>query len=88
MLALGAQHLTTCTDKDYTSQALAHRVQAIKGLNSQLSKANPSMSEGDAAFGAVMSLTFQSSYIPDGMIDYISMIRGCEFAPSCGSRGS
>jgi len=77
MLALGAQHLTACTDRDYTGQALAHRIKAIRALNSQLSKANPSTAEGDAAFGAVMSLTFQSSYLADGLMDYISMIRGC-----------
>jgi hypothetical protein len=78
MLALGAQHLTLCSNTDYTRQALGHRIQAIKALNLQLSKPNPSKAEGDAAFGAAMSLTFQSSYMPDGLIDFISMIRGCE----------
>jgi hypothetical protein len=24
-----------------------------------------------------MALTFQSSYMPDGMIDFLAMVRGC-----------
>jgi hypothetical protein len=78
MLGLGASHLSLCTNEDYTSQALSHRVQAMKALNAQLSRPNPSTKDGDAAFGAVMSLTFQSSYMADGMLDFISMVRGCK----------
>jgi hypothetical protein len=77
MLGLGAQHLTLVAKTDYTKQAISHRVQAIKALNAQLSKPNPSKDEGDATFGAVMSLCFQSSYMADGMMEFVSMVRGC-----------
>lgn len=78
MLGLGAQHLTLCSKVDYTKQALSHRIKAIKSLNQQLSRLSPSKEEGDAAFGAFMSLCFQSAYMADGMFDFISMIRGCK----------
>jgi hypothetical protein len=82
MLGLGASHLTIHACGDYSSHALTHRVQAIKSLNSVLSRPNLSQEDGDAAFATIMSLTFQSSYMPEGMFDFVSMVRGCQCSNS------
>lgn len=79
MLALGASHLGLLSNVDYQNVALKHRVRAIEELNQHLSNPNLSMPAGDAAFGAIMALTFQSAYMPDGMTDFLTMIRGCEY---------
>jgi hypothetical protein len=77
MLGLGASHLNLRIPKKFNTQALAHRSRAISSLNSVLSKQNITQAEGDAAFATVLALTFQSSYLPDGMVDFITMVRGC-----------
>lgn len=76
MLGLAASHLSLY-GQDYTSQALSHRVQAIQALNKSLSKPCSSRAEGDARFGAIMALTFQASCMPEGMVEFLSMVRGC-----------
>jgi hypothetical protein len=79
MLALGASHLTLCATEtpDYSSQALSHRVQSINALNQALCRPCASKAEGDARFATVMALTFQSAYMREGMLDFLSMVRGC-----------
>ncbi|KAL0941737.1 C6 zinc finger domain-containing protein [Colletotrichum truncatum] len=80
MLGLGASHLELCsatTGAASSSQALGHRVKAIQALNARLSSPGLSKVDGDAAFAAMMALTFQASYMPEGMYDFISMVRGC-----------
>ncbi|KAJ9151319.1 Sterol uptake control protein 2 [Pleurostoma richardsiae] len=81
MLGLAASHLslgaTTSSRTSFTAQAFEHRVTAINLLNQALSEPCASKAEGDARFAAIMSLTFQSSYMPEGMLDFLSMIRGC-----------
>ena len=62
----------------YLQEALNHRVKAIKLLNEFLNQGYKIQADADAAFGAVLTLTFQSAYIPDGLIDFLSMIRGCK----------
>lgn len=76
MLGLAASHLSLY-GQDYTSQALSHRVQAIQALNRALSKPCLSRAEGDARFAAIMTLTFQASCMPEGMVEFLSMVRGC-----------
>ncbi|KAK4220025.1 hypothetical protein QBC37DRAFT_436347 [Rhypophila decipiens] len=76
MLGLAASHLSLY-GQDYTSQALSHRVQAIQSLNKSLNKPCSSRAEGDARFGAIMALTFQASCMPEGMVEFLSMVRGC-----------
>lgn len=80
MLGLGASHLGLLTPSDYNKVALKHRVTAIRELNSHLSKPNISKSGGEAAFAAMLVLTFQSSYMADGMVDFLTMVRGCKFS--------
>jgi hypothetical protein len=85
MLGLGASHLSLCggdAGELYTRPALAHRVAAMKSLNEFLSRPRFSKADGDAAFAAAMSLTFQSSYMEDGLVDFLAMVRGCEYSVS------
>lgn len=84
MLGLAASHLTLCGGADYSSEALDHRVTAIKLLNRSLSRPCPSRTEGDARYAAMMALTFQSSYMADGMLDFLSMTRGCHIVAVSG----
>jgi hypothetical protein len=79
MLGLAASHLTLCHDStaNYSSHALVHRVQAMNSLNQALSCPCSSKVEGDARFATLLVLAFQSSYMPDGMLDFLHMIRGC-----------
>lgn len=77
MLGLAASHLSLCSGVNYSLQALRHRVRAIKSLNCALGRPCASQAEGDARFGAAMALTFQSSYMPDGMMEFLTMMRGC-----------
>ncbi|KAF4821047.1 hypothetical protein CGCSCA5_v003358 [Colletotrichum siamense] len=92
VLALGASHLALCSTSggsgsDSVSlssgtgvmerQALGHRVRAIRALNDKLSYGRLSKVDGDAAFAAMMALTFQAGYMVDGMGDFVAMVRGC-----------
>jgi hypothetical protein len=77
MLGLAASHLSLCGETDYSAQALSHRVHAITLLNQALSKPCKSKVEADARYATVMTLVFQSSYMPEGMVEFMIMIRGC-----------
>ncbi|KAK7433161.1 hypothetical protein QQZ08_000092 [Neonectria magnoliae] len=77
MLALGASHLGLVSSSGYEKAALKHRVIAIKSLNDHLSKPNLTIPEADAAFGAMLNLTFQAAYMADGLVDFFTTIRGC-----------
>lgn len=57
-------------------QALDLRVSAINGLNRALSRPCHTAAEADARYAAAIALTFQSSYMPDGMMDFLAMMRG------------
>lgn len=46
-------------------------------MNSHLARTDLSADDADAAFAALLSLTFQSAYMPDGMTDFLCLIRGC-----------
>lgn len=76
-LAIGASHLNLLSSADYEKAALKHRVLAIKSLNEHLSKSEMSIPDAEAAFGATLALTFQSAYMPDGLPDFLTMVRGC-----------
>ncbi|PNP59230.1 hypothetical protein FNYG_14990 [Fusarium nygamai] len=80
MLGLAASHLSLCGDTDYSTHALSHRVHAIALLNQALSKPCKSKVEASARFATVMALVFQSSYMPEGMVEFMIMIRGCTAA--------
>lgn len=77
MLGLGASHLSLLSPGDHGKSALKHRVTAIQALNEHLSKPNLSHVDSDAAFGAMLALTFQAAYMADGLVDFFTMVRGC-----------
>ncbi|RGP63483.1 sterol uptake control 2 [Fusarium longipes] len=77
MLGLGASHLGLLTPSGYETAALKHRVIAIRALNKHLTKASFTQQDAEAAFGAMLNLTFQSAYMTDGLIDFLTMVRGC-----------
>jgi Fungal specific transcription factor domain len=78
LLALGASHLTRVSPQsDYNTAAIVHRGKAIKGLNEALANTNRGYGESDTMLAACYALTFQASYMGDGMTDFITMVRGC-----------
>ena len=77
MLGLGASHLGMLTPSGYEKAALKHRVTAISALNKHLTKPHFTQQDAEAAFGAMLNLTFQSAYMSDGLIDFLTMVRGC-----------
>ncbi|ROW06262.1 hypothetical protein VPNG_08091 [Cytospora leucostoma] len=87
MLAVSASHLSLSGSGDYTRQALAHRVISIRALNAALSNPASSAAEADARFATAFILLYQSSYMPDGMYDFLSMLRGCYLVADLGGNG-
>ncbi|KAK5464952.1 hypothetical protein LTS15_001515 [Exophiala xenobiotica] len=77
ILSLGASHLSRLTGIDYRRESLVHRGQALAGLNHALSQASRSYGESDAMLASCYALTFQASYMGDGLTDFITMVRGC-----------
>jgi hypothetical protein len=76
MLGLGASHLNIYGG-NFSSQALAHRIKAIQCLNKALCKPPRSTAEGDARFAAMFALAFQASCMPEGMPEFMAMVKGC-----------
>lgn len=78
ILALGASHLARLSpESNCGTTAIVRRGQAIKGLNEALAKESRGYGESDALLAACYALTFQSSYMGDGMADFITLVRGC-----------
>jgi len=77
VLGLAASHLQLITGQDLTSVAMYHRVLAIQGSNMAISKKDRTGADGDALLGSCYALTFQSSYMSDGMADFFYMVHGC-----------
>ncbi|KAM3510761.1 hypothetical protein MY11210_005591 [Beauveria gryllotalpidicola] len=76
VLGLGASHLTRHTNADFNSQALQHRLVAIKQVNEQLSNPPSNQQSLDAILAALFCLITQASLIDDGLADYMTIIRG------------
>jgi len=88
MLGLAASHLSLMDGgADFTRQAITHRVTAMQLINESLGRPAASQAEGDARFATMMALVFQSSYMADGMLEFISMIRGCGIVEKTGMIG-
>lgn len=79
MLALGASNLALLTPSsaELRDTAMSHRVKAVGLLNQALCRPALTREEGDARFAAFMVLTFQSTCMEDGLIDFLTMLRGC-----------
>ncbi|GFF78323.1 hypothetical protein IFM47457_04628 [Aspergillus lentulus] len=77
ILALSSSHLALLTGSALPVEALRHRQLALRGLNEAMSQAPGEATDADAMLAACYILTFQSSYMLDGLSDYIMMLRGC-----------
>ncbi|RMZ86312.1 hypothetical protein DV736_g6463, partial [Chaetothyriales sp. CBS 134916] len=78
LLGLGASHLYRLDGQArYNSTAIAHRGHAITGLNKAIAKDDYSQVDVDAMLATVYALTFQSVYMEDGLVDFMTMVRGC-----------
>ncbi|KAK0117536.1 hypothetical protein ONS95_011875 [Cadophora gregata] len=75
MLALSASHLERLTPSHLTSTAQSHRLLAISGLNTALSRLLPSSTDGDAAIATCYALLMQSWYMDDGLSASIILTR-------------
>ncbi|KAM3448542.1 hypothetical protein MY3296_007736 [Beauveria thailandica] len=64
------------THSNFNSQALQHRLVAIKQVNEQLSNPPSSQQALDAILAALFCLITQASLIDDGLADYMTIIRG------------
>ncbi|KAL1840314.1 hypothetical protein VTJ49DRAFT_567 [Mycothermus thermophilus] len=82
MLGLAASRLTTSGQADFSAQGLAHRVKAIQSLNAALTTPPRSTAEADARYAAITSLTFQATCLPEGMREFLVMLRGCHILES------
>lgn len=81
ILALGASHLNRMTPLScYEKEALMHRGNAINGLNTCMAKTSHIYGEADAMLATCYALTFQSSYMADGISDFVIFVRGCALA--------
>ncbi|KAK0709450.1 hypothetical protein B0T26DRAFT_610839, partial [Lasiosphaeria miniovina] len=76
MLGLAASHLSLFGD-DSSSVALSYRVKALQSLNQALNTPPTSNIEADARFATVLALAFQASTMPEGMVEWVTMARGC-----------
>ncbi|UNI18305.1 hypothetical protein JDV02_004579 [Purpureocillium takamizusanense] len=93
MLGLGASHLSllvpspspsssSSSSRSHVQDALRHRVAAIKLLNEFLARGPHATADIDAAFAAILSLTYQAAHMPDGLYDFLTMTRGCTCSPT------
>lgn len=81
MLALSASDLasnpvSSTASPDLTCTAIKHRVKAITSLNAAISAGIGSFEEGNAMLATCFILLFQSTLISDGLVEYMSFIRG------------
>lgn len=77
MLALAGSHLTMLGGSDVSTIALSHRHLAVQGLNEAMSRQQRVGGEYDAMLATCYALTFDSGYSGDGLLDFITMVRGC-----------
>jgi hypothetical protein len=78
MLALAASELalTEASPQALNSSAISHRVSAIQSLNKAISQGLQTFEEGNAMLATCYSLIFQSTLIDDGLVEYMTFIRG------------
>jgi hypothetical protein len=77
ILGFAASHLELLTGVDLKTTAMHHRVQAIKGSAAALSQTARSRDDGDALLASCYLLSYQSTYIKEGIPEFLHFIRGC-----------
>jgi hypothetical protein len=53
-------------------------VTAIKLVNDRISKPCVTQQDGDAIFATLMILTNQTAFMQDAMLEFVTMLRGCD----------
>ncbi|KAB5585805.1 hypothetical protein GE09DRAFT_1072029 [Coniochaeta sp. 2T2.1] len=83
ILGLAASDLSVQRDPSLTASAMSHRLKAIKAIKKTLSDVpargasnSNSFEEGNALMATCFALTFQSVLLDDGMVEYMTFIRG------------
>lgn len=81
MLALSASELAEKDPNPITSQelsctAISHRVTAISRLNAAITAGLANFEQGNAMLATCFSLLFQSVLLEDGLLEYMTFIRG------------
>lgn len=77
ILALAASHLDAVSNASVTKEAISHRILAVQALNEALSVPPRNSCERDARMAAALALAFQSSHLQDGLLEFLTMVRGC-----------
>ncbi|KAL5412288.1 hypothetical protein PMIN03_004349 [Paraphaeosphaeria minitans] len=77
ILALAASHLDAVSSANVAEEAISHRILAVKALNEALSVPPKTRNERDARMAAALALAFQSSHLQDGLLEFLTMVRGC-----------
>ncbi|KAN0104172.1 hypothetical protein V8E51_009917 [Hyaloscypha variabilis] len=77
ILGMAASHLELLTGESFGPIAIHHRLLAVQGSNAALSMKTRTGSDGDALLGSCYLLTFQASYMRDGLFEFFTMVRGC-----------
>jgi hypothetical protein len=79
MLALSASDIARSqpASSDLTHAALAYRLKAVTSLNTAMSIGIQSFEQGNAMLATCYNLFVQSTLIDDGLIEYMTFIRGC-----------
>jgi len=77
ILGLAASELM-CNDPSLLEPAIEHRVKAIRAVKRALADApkGDTFEEGNALMATCFALTFQSVLVDDGMVEYMTFIRG------------
>ncbi|OAQ77764.1 C6 transcription factor [Purpureocillium lilacinum] len=79
ILALGASHVSHSGDAHAGTRALHHRVVAIKLFNEQIGYAPTTTADADALFAAIGCLLSQTTLLPDGIVEYMTLTRVAGF---------
>ncbi|KAJ6437397.1 glycosyl hydrolases family [Purpureocillium lavendulum] len=79
ILALGASHLSHSGDTVAGTRALHHRVVAIKLFNEQIGLPPTTTDDADALFAAIGCLLSQTTLLPDGIVEYMTLTRVAGF---------
>jgi hypothetical protein len=78
ILGLAASDLSVQKDPSLVASAMNHRLKAIKAIKKTLSDVPraDTFEEGNALMATCFALTFQSVLLDDGMVEYMTFIRG------------
>jgi hypothetical protein len=80
MLALSASDIVDTDPSPASAElecvAMSHRVKAIAALNEAIGKPIGSVEKGNAMIATCFSLLFQSTLMTEGLVEYMTFIRG------------